>query len=231
MPPIRLFLTTLAVVGSLASAAHAQTTLVSFTFEGTATAAIGASRATLSWNSGGAEGYVGTLFNGQGQALSIGNFQNGEYFQLTLDASGFSGITLADFRANGSASAPRDWKISYSLAGISGTFVDATTYTLASNTASNTTTIGGFDLPSGADDNSSIVLRLIATSSNRVDGGGGVANGTVRLDNFVITGTAIPEPAPTALLAGLAVLALAWRRRVAPAAKQKGPPDGGPASL
>ncbi len=230
MPSLRLFLTPLIAAGSLVSTAPAQTTLVSFTFEGTTTAAVGASRAELTWNSGGSEGFVGTLFTGQGQALSIGNFQSGEYFQLTLDTSGFSGISLASFRTNGSASAPRDWKISYSLTGISGTFVDAVTYTLTSSTASNTTTISGFALPSGADDNDSIVLRLIATSSTRVDGTGGLANGTVRLDNIVITGPAIPEPATPALLAGLAVLALAWRRRTASVAQQKGPPVGGPGS-
>jgi hypothetical protein len=200
----------LSFVGLLAGlpiTSWAQTILVSYTFEDTTSAIVGPLLSTVSWNSGGAEAYT-SPFTSQGRALSVGNFQNGEYFQITLDTTGYGDVVLNPFRTNGSASAPKDWKISYSLTGISGAFVDAGIYTLASNTAAETTTVASFLLPPGAGDNSSLVLRLIATSSTRVDGNAGIASGTVRLDNlsFSATAIAVPEPATYAALAGLAAL-------------------------
>lgn len=199
-------------LGILPAVSVAQTTIVSFTFEDTTTAVVGSALSAVTWNSGGAEGYT-SPFSSQGQALSVNGFQIGEYYQITLDATGYSDISLNDFRSNGTTGAPKDWKISYSLTGISGVFVDATTYTLASNAAADTTTITGLSLSSGANNNSSIVLRLVATSSTRIDGTASAANGTVRLDNISFTGTAIPEPSTYAVLAGLLALSAAMLRR------------------
>lgn len=221
---LRLRTLPLLLLCALPATVCGQTVIVSFTFENTTTAAIGSGLAGITWNSGGAEGYT-TPFSGQGQALSVNGFQSGEYYQITLDATGYRDVTLGDFRSNGTAGAPKDWKISYSLTGVSGTFADAGTYTLAANTAANDTTITGLTLPAGADNNASIVLRLVATSSTRIDGGGGAASGTVRLDNLSFTATAIPEPSAYAAVAGALALGLAaWRRR----RTQKGPPVGGP---
>jgi len=202
------------LLAALPIASWAQVTFVSYTFEDTTSAIVGPLLSTVSWNSGGTAAYT-SPFTNQGRALSVGNFQSGEYFQFILNATGYEAVSLNAFRSNGSASAPKDWKISYSLTGISGTFVDAGIYTLASNAAAETTTVSSFLLPSGADNNASVVLRLIATSSTRIDGGGGVANGTVRLDNFSFTGTAIavPEPSAYAVWVGLSGLALCLAHR------------------
>lgn len=200
-------LSLLGLLAGLSPALLAQTTIVSYTFEGTTTAVIGSSISAISWNSGGAAGYAGT-FSSQGQALSVGSFELSEYYQITLDATGYSDLVLNEFRTNAaSGSAPKDWKISYSLTGISGSFTDVSTYTLGTSAAVGSTTIPGFSLPTGANNNSSIVLRLTATSSTRIDGTLTAANGTVRLDNLSITGTAaIPEPSTYAVWAALAAL-------------------------
>jgi hypothetical protein len=203
----------LVLLAGLPPAIWAQAIIVSYTFEDTTTAVVGSNRSTVTWNSGAAAGYT-SPFTSQGRALSVSGFQIGEYYQITLDATGYRDVTLNSFRSNGSSVAPKDWKISYSLGGASGDFVDATTYLLASNTAANTTTISGFLLPTGADNNASLVLRLTATSSTRIDGNLGLADGTVRLDNLSFTATAIPEPSAYAAFAGLmAVACHFWRRR------------------
>lgn len=202
------------------SASHA-TTIVSYTFgttsaTGTTVADVGAAISTLSWNSGGAVGYAES-FSSLGATLSVGSFQAGEYYEITLNASGYTAIALSAFRANGTDTAPVSWKMSYSLAGTGGVFVDAANFSIANSTAVGSTTISGFSLPSGADDNASIVLRLIATTSTRVDGTLSAANGTFRIDNISFTGTAIPEPASGAVVTGLGVLSLViMRRRRAP---------------
>lgn len=191
---------------------QAQTTIVSYSFENTLTPATGASISALTWNSGGAEGYA-AVFSGQGLALSVGGFQSGEYYQLTVNATGYRNITLNSFRSNGTGTAPVNWKIAYSLTGISGTFVDATAYALGSATAAASTTIGGISLPSAANNNPSLVLRFIATSSTRIDGNPAAANGTVRLDNLSLIATAIPEPSTSAAILGVSVLVLLIIRR------------------
>lgn len=203
-------LSLLGLLAGLSPTLRAQTTIVSYTFEGTTTALIGSSISAISWNSGGAEGYANT-FTSQGQALSVGSFQLSEYYQITLDATGYSDLVLNSFRSNASDAAPRDWKISYSLTGVSGSFTDVSTYSLGTSAAVGTTTIPGFSLPTGANNNGSIVLRLTATSSTRIDGTLTAANGTVRLDNLSITGTAIPEPSTYAVLAALAALVFRLR--------------------
>jgi len=199
-------------------AAQAQTTIASFTFESTTTPVIGAAVSGITWNSGGTEGYA-SVFSSQGQALSVGNFEAGEYYQVTLNTTGYQNIVLNSFRANGTTGAPKDWKISYSTTGTSGSFTDASSYSLTSSTAVGSTTITGISLSPAASNNTSIVLRFAATSATRIDLAGGAANGTVRLDNLSITGTAIPEPSTTAAILGVATLVGAIiRRRRSPGA-------------
>ena len=194
-------------------ATQAQTTIVSYSFENTLTPTTGSAISAITWNSGGSEGYA-TVFSSQGQSLSVGGFQSGEYYQLTLNAAGYRNIILNSFRSNGTGSAPLNWKISYSTTGVSGTFTDASAYTLSTSTAAASTTIAGISLPSAADNHPSLVLRFVATSSTRLDGNAAAANGTVRLDNLSLSATAIPEPSTFAAILGAVVLSgLIIRRR------------------
>ncbi|AOS43767.1 hypothetical protein Verru16b_00824 [Lacunisphaera limnophila] len=218
MPSLPTQWSLLRLLAGLPLSVMAQTTLVSYTFEGTTIPVVGSSLSTVTWNSGGLTGYA-SPFSSQGQALSVGNFQVSEYYQFTLNATGYGNLVLNPFRANGSGTAPLNWRIATSLAGLDGPFAEAATFTLAANSAVDSTTIPGLELGAGADNNASIVLRLIATSSTRIDGNPAAASGTFRLDNISFTGTAIPEPATYAVFLSLvALLYRHWyRRRPGPA--------------
>lgn len=207
-----LIVRSLSLLVGLHLSVSAQTVIVSYSFEETLTPEIGSAISSVDWNSGGAEGYS-PVFSNQGDALSVGGFQLTEYFEITLDATGYRDIMLNSFRSNASASAPANWKISYSLTGPSGTFFDAATYVLNTSTSVIATTVPSFLLPAEADDNDALVLRLVATSSLRIDGGMAAANGTVRLDNVSFSGTAIPEPSTYAALFGIMAMTFCWWQR------------------
>ncbi len=196
------------------SVIFAQSVIVSYTFNSeTTTADVGSSISSISWNSGGSEGYA-SPFSGEGRALSVNNFQIGEYFEITLDATGYESITLDSFRTNGGVSAPTDWDVIYSTTGADGSFSSAMSYSIVSSTGTSDTEFSGFSLDSSANNNSSIVLRFIATSSDRIDGGVTLANGTVRMDSISISAvSAVPEPSTYAVFAGVAMLGFAAYRR------------------
>jgi hypothetical protein len=224
----RLLLITASLTLAPLTTTKGATSFVSYSFgsdstSGTLLADIGASLSTLSWNSGGSVGYANT-FAGQGAALSVGSFQVGEYYELTLNASGYQNIVFNSFRANGSDTAPASWKIAYSLAGTSGSFTDAAVFSLVNATALGSTTIAGFSLPAEANDNAGIILRFIATTSTRVDGALAAANGTFRIDNLSFSATAIPELETQALVTGLAFFGLAFRQRLKKAVLHPKPP-------
>jgi len=203
------------IIGILPQPAHAAT-IVSYTFGsgvGTLDADIGNARSDITWSTGTSVGYT-SPFTSQGVALSVTSFTLGAYYQITLNATGYTDIAFNPFRTNGTAPAPNAWKLAYSLTGPSGTFTDVSTYSLVSGTSVADTSPPGFSFPSGANNNANVTLRMIATSSSRVDGGAGVASGSVRLDNLSFTGTAIPEPATYALWTGGLLLGVITLRKI-----------------
>lgn len=188
--------------------------IVNYSFENTFVPDIGSTLSTITWNSGGTEGYAGT-FSGQNQALSLGGFQQDEYVQFTLDATGFQNITLNSFRANGTGSAPLDWSILFSTDGVFGPYTNAANFALGAATSVGSSTIAGIALPSAANNNPFVVFRLIASSATRIDGNTAAANGTLHLDNLSISAAAVPEsPIHTAFAGVFALFAmvLKWRK-------------------
>ena len=188
-----------------------QTTIVNYTFENTTTPVIGSSISSISWDSGATASYS-AAFSAQSQALSIGSMANGNSFQVTLDASGLENIVFNGFRINGTAASPATWQLAYSLTGAAGTFTTVSSYALSAGTSVGATTLSGFNLPTGANNNSSVVISFLATTANKITGTGS-ASGTLHLDNLSFSATAVPEPSTYVLFLGLIALAGALIRR------------------
>jgi hypothetical protein len=164
-----------------------------------AEAGINAASSQASSNTGGT--FSNPAGNGSTESFSSNGWNVNEYWQFTTDTSGYQGISLT-FDATGSNTGPRDFKISYSTDGV--TFSDLTTYTLTNDswstvTANPVSTKGPFTFAGALDNDSSIFIRLIDTSTTAVTGGTVASTGTSRIDNVVIQGTAIPEPATLGL--------------------------------
>ena len=168
---------------------------------------------------------------GSGQALNTttyaaqgtGNLSRG--VQYMINTSGYTDLVLT-FAQRNSNTASAWTTLRYTLDG--STWTTATSFQMPS--ASATTFVSGitynFATIAGANDNSSFGIQLLASfapSSNAylpTSGASYGTSGTIRYDNVLLSGTAIPEALPVPepetcalMLAGLAVISLVARRR------------------
>jgi hypothetical protein len=161
--------------------------------------------------------------NSSAESFSVNNWEQNDYFQFTASMVGFSNITFS-FDQTRSGTGPSAFKVAYSTNGTSFTdlpsgsytvvnaltFSDSTTGTSWSSTKLATNTSYSFSLSaiSVVNNASNVYVRLIQTAT------GVNTNGTSRVDNVEIAGTAIPEPSTfAAILGGVALLGVAARRR------------------
>jgi hypothetical protein len=153
--------------------------------------------------------------NGSTDSFSSNTWAVGDYWQFAFATSGYSGVSIT-FDQTGSATGPRDFAASFSTNG--STFTQVGTYAVLLSTWNPTTPATGFtysfNLPAAADNNGTVFVRLINTSTTSINGGTVAAGGTDRIDNFTVSATPVPEAETAAmLLAGLASLAFIVRRR------------------
>lgn len=162
--------------------------------------------------------------NGSANALSSTAWAIGDYYQFSFATTGYKDMVLS-FDQTGSNTGPRDFALTYSTNGVDFTaFADYDV--LANGSAggswsSSTYKIGytfSFDLSaiSALDNQASVMVRLVATSTTALNGGTVASGGTNRIDNFSVTMAPVPEPETYALmLAGLVAVARVARRRKA----------------
>jgi hypothetical protein len=166
--------------------------------------------------------YSGPAGNGSPHSLSSNHWLVGDYYKFSVPTSGIENI-LMTFDQIGSGSGPASFTLAYSIDG--STFSSFTNYTLPYSSASsfwgsapsaaNSVDSFSFDLSgvTGLNDNSNAAFELIDNSSSIAFSSASVGTGgTDRVDNVVISGSAVPEPASVSLLTAAAA-GLMLRRR------------------
>lgn len=161
--------------------------------------------------------------NGSADSFSSNTWATGDYLQFTASTVGFTGITVS-WDQTKSSTGPASFKIAYSTNGTD--FTEHASYTVVggstgSITYSDTTTSSGWSGTKTATNTSythsfpaahslsgatNVYFRLISQTTP-------ASTGTGRVDNFEISGTAIPETASFTALAGLSALGFCASRR------------------
>jgi hypothetical protein len=160
--------------------------------------------------------------SGNGSAHSIGanNWAVGDYFQFSVVTAGFTNINLS-YDQTGSSTGPSKFYLEYSLEG-SSFIVSGITNTVLLSTWTPATPVSGFtfsyDLSSItalSDDAASVYFRVVDAATTSIGNGTVGTSGADRIDNFIVSGTAVPEPSTMALAAvgGVACLLAVRRKR------------------
>jgi hypothetical protein len=235
---MKLHAITLAALVAASSAAHADTIALWDFNSFSCSSGCAMPKATQSTNGGvlsavGAITFMSAAGSGSGNALNTasypaqgtGSLTRG--VQFTVDTSGYTDISLT-FAQRNSATASAWTTLRYTLDG--STWQTATSFRmLASQSA---TFVNGitydFSAITGANDNANFGIQLLTsfapgTSTYLATGNGATYGtaGTIRYDNVLFSGNAIPDqplPVPepqtyALMLAGLATVALVARRR------------------
>lgn len=161
--------------------------------------------------------------NGSNNSFDASFWNTTDWFQFEVPTTGFEDISVSWDIARSSLSAPSMFELQYSTTGNGGTFyVGLNDFTVLTNDAyglptrsswNNTTHQSAYSFSanlsaiSALDNNANVVFRLVAVNA-------GSAAATVRVDNFAVSGTAVPEPASYAMLLLGGLWALFTRRRI-----------------
>jgi MYXO-CTERM domain-containing protein len=153
--------------------------------------------------------------NGSTNSFSSNNWAIGDYYQVSFATTGYQDLSVSWDQAR-SGTGPATFKFQVSIN--NGSFTDVVaSYTVGvsgSTTAWNSTTYqSSFTttqaLAVGANDAANVRIRFTATVAPT---GTSPTGGTGRVDNIVVSGTAVPAPGAIALL-GVAGLVGSRRRR------------------
>jgi hypothetical protein len=140
-----------------------------------------------------------------------GGWGEGSYWELSLDATGFTDISISAWGQRSSGTGPRDFRVEVSYDGGGSFSVIVPDYTVPSTLAGYSNQ--GIALAAIANNNPEIILRWVNFSNVSVNEGTVASTGTSRFTDFTVT--AIPEPSTYAAIVGGLFLGLVlYRRRV-----------------
>ena len=159
--------------------------------------------------------------NGSPHSFSSNVWAAGDYYQFNVPTTGIQNI-LFSFDQTSSATGPKVFALYYSTDGSS--YLSYTGYTVLANAAgtTGTTTAGAWNTSTsqpvynfaldlsavtGLNNDANAGFRLVEADTTTATGG------TDRVDNVVVSGSAIPEPATVSLLTAAAAGSLLRRRR------------------
>jgi len=158
--------------------------------------------------------YTTPAGNGSAYAFSSNAWTAGDFYEISFNATNYSGLTLSWDQAR-SSTGPASFAVSLSIDG--GAFQDIFTYsvlqsggggspgTWSTATYNSLYSFSGMAL-TGSDNAASVVVRFVSlvTPSS--------FSGSNRIDNIFVNGSFIPAPGAAALV-GLAALVAGRRRR------------------
>jgi hypothetical protein len=156
--------------------------------------------------------------NGSANSLSSNTWAVGDYYQFNFSTVGYFDLMLS-LDQTGSSTGPRDFTLAWSTNGVS--FTNFSSYSLTGSPAWSSATYSpvhtySFDLSaiSALDEQASVTIRLVNSSTVSISGATVASGGTGRVDNFTVMATPVPEAGTAAMLAaGLAVIGFVARRR------------------
>jgi hypothetical protein len=159
--------------------------------------------------------------NGSAESMSSNNWAVDDYYQFQTSTVGSTKIGLA-LDHTSSNTGPRDFKIQYSTTGV-GAYIDTgRTYSVLANAAPNPTWgptpqpvhSYKFDLSSIAalNNQASLFLRLVNTTTVSASGATVASGGTSRLDNVTFSNN-VPEPGTVCLMAVAGAILVGARQR------------------
>jgi len=162
--------------------------------------------------------------NGSPRSFSSNNWAVGDYYQFGVPTTGIQDI-MVSFDQQASSTGPHVFNLLYSTNGT--TFSTFTNYIVPVITVTSTGTAGSatvgfatgasnpafaqvFDLSgiTGLNNNLNALLRLVDADTTAT-----ATAGTNRIDNFVVSGNTVPEPAMVSLVTVAAATGLLRRRR------------------
>lgn len=158
----------------------------------------------------GATAYSNPSGNGSAESFSSNGWATGDYYQFSVDTSGYENITFGWSQIR-SGTGPADFMLEYSTDGGSS-FSTVLNYAVLgggsdfwSSSSTHLTSIYAPQAVSGADDAGVVLFRLTSLVS-------AASAGTNRVDDIVVSGDVVPAPGALALV-GLGGLFAGRRRR------------------
>jgi hypothetical protein len=227
----KALVTSLAVVAFAAFGSFASAQLISgWTFETSQPTTAGPFANELGPTTGQALGvhvstatvYSSPAGNGSAHSFSANTWGSGDYWQFSLNTTGFSNIFVT-YGQTGSNTGPRDFVFQYSIDGTN--FTSLSPYTITNDSWSSggspkTISEKTWDLSAitALNNAGTVVFRVVDNSTTAITGGTVATTGTSRIDDFYVSSGApifpVPEPATWMLMgAGLLIGAQQWRRR------------------